>query len=325
MRQARQVAGTSLPVLIQGETGVGKELLARALHEWSGRRDEGLITLNCAAIPDSLIESELFGHVKGAFTGAASSRAGRFLTANGGTLFLDEIGEMPLPAQAKLLRVLQEGTFQPVGSDRSIKVDVRIFAATNVDLEAAVEEGRFRQDLYYRLDVFPLEIPPLRERPEDIAPIAVLVLEAIARRTGRGPWTLPADVVGRRSSASPGRATSASSSMPSNAPPSWRRRGRSRARTCWLLPAGAGGPRPSRPRPRRCHPRRAESHFRSRRWSAATSATSSAAPAAASTAAVGPPRRSGSSRRPSRAGSASSASTAGSSLRSDSPGAAPVT
>ena len=190
VRQARQVATTALPVLIQGETGVGKELLARAVHEWSSRRDEGLVTLNCAAIPEHLIESELFGHVRGAFTGAAAARAGRFLTANGGTLFLDEIGEMPLPAQAKLLRVLQEGTFEPLGSDRTVKVDVRIIAATNVDLESAVEEGRFRQDLFYRLDVFPLEIPPLRERPEDVPAIAAVVLEGIARRTGRGPWTL---------------------------------------------------------------------------------------------------------------------------------------
>jgi transcriptional regulator with GAF, ATPase, and Fis domain len=195
VRQARQVASTVLPVLIQGETGVGKELLARAVHEWSGRREEGLVTLNCAAIPDSLIESELFGHVRGAFTGAASARAGRFLTANGGTLFLDEIGEMPLPAQAKLLRVLQEGTFEPLGSDRTIKVDVRIIAATNVDLEAAVDEGRFRQDLFYRLDVFPLEIPPLRERPEDIGPISASVLGAISRRTGRGPWALHPEAV----------------------------------------------------------------------------------------------------------------------------------
>ena len=240
VRQARQVAGTVLPVLIQGETGVGKELLARALHEWSGRRDEGLVTLNCAAIPDSLIESELFGHVSGAFTGAASARAGRFLTANGGTLFLDEIGEMPLPAQAKLLRVLQEGTFQPVGSDRSVKVDVRILAATNVDLETAVEEGRFRQDLFYRLDVFPLEIPPLRERPEDIAPIAAVVLDG--HRPAHRARALDPAPRGqrRRSSATPCRATCASWSTRSSGPP------------CLAPPgpiAGRGPAGPARPPP----------------------------------------------------------------------------
>jgi transcriptional regulator with GAF, ATPase, and Fis domain len=187
---ARQVATTDAPVLIRGETGVGKEVLARAIHLFSPRRDAPFVKLNCAALPEALIESELFGHAKGAFTGADAPRPGRFVVANGGTLLLDEIGDLPPAAQAKLLRVLQEGTLEPVGSDRTVAVDVRILAATHVDLEDAMERGRFRRDLYYRLNVFPIEIPPLRERSEDIIPIAEHHLEALAERTGRGPWSL---------------------------------------------------------------------------------------------------------------------------------------
>jgi transcriptional regulator with GAF, ATPase, and Fis domain len=189
-RQARQVAGSDLPVLVLGETGTGKELVAQAIHHWSPRADGPFVKLNCAALPEGLVESELFGHVKGAFSGAARDRAGRFLTANGGTLLLDEVGDLPLPAQAKLLRVLQEGTFEPVGADRSYKVDVRVVAATHVDLGRAVAEGRFREDLYYRLAVFPLRLLPLRERAEDIVPIALDLLEEQARGRGTGPWSL---------------------------------------------------------------------------------------------------------------------------------------
>lgn len=190
VRQARQVAVADTPVLILGETGTGKEVLAQALHGWSPRASEPFLKINCAAIPENLIESELFGHVPGAFTGASRARPGRFLAANGGTLLLDEIGDMPSAAQAKLLRVLQEGTFEPVGSDSSVKVDVRIIAATHRDLSAHVAAGKFREDLMYRLDVFPLVLPPLRERPEDLTLLATRVLEGIARRTGRGPWIL---------------------------------------------------------------------------------------------------------------------------------------
>ena len=188
--QARQVAMADAPVLIRGETGTGKEILSRAVHDWSSRRNGPFLQLNCAAIPENLIESELFGHVKGAFSGAGQGRPGRFLAANGGTLLLDEIGDMPLAAQAKLLRVLQEGTFERVGSDVPVKVDVRIIAATHRDLEASVQSGDFREDLFYRLDVFPVEIPTLSERPEDIEVIATGVLDRIAQRTGRGPWRL---------------------------------------------------------------------------------------------------------------------------------------
>ena len=194
-RLARQVAATDAPVLIRGETGVGKEVLAQAIHQWSPRRGRSFVKLNCAAIPAALIESELFGHVKGAFTGAGQARPGRFLTANGGTLLLDEIGDLPLEAQAKLLRVLQSGTFEPVGSDQTVRVDVRMLAATHVDLEAAVRAGRFREDLFYRLEVFPLQMPPLRERREDVPAIARSVLDALSTRSGRGPWTLPQDTV----------------------------------------------------------------------------------------------------------------------------------
>jgi len=188
--QARRVAETDTPVLILGETGTGKEVLANAVHGWSGRSDRPMISLNCAALPASLIESELFGHVKGAFSGATAARIGRFQTANGGTLFLDEIGDMPLDLQPKLLRAVQEGCFEPVGSDRTVRVDVRIIAATHQDLAKAVSNGRFREDLYYRLAVFPLHLPPLRERREDIMPIAEGFLAGLARRTGRGPWKL---------------------------------------------------------------------------------------------------------------------------------------
>ncbi len=185
VRRARQVAETETPVLILGETGTGKERLARAIHAWSPRAEGPFVTLNCAAIPAGLLESELFGHVKGAFTGATRDRAGRFQMANGGTLLLDEIGELPPELQAKLLRVLQERTFEPVGADRPVKVDVRILAATHVDLDQAIRERRFREDLFYRLNVFPIILLPLRERLEDLPAIADSVLEELARRTGR--------------------------------------------------------------------------------------------------------------------------------------------
>jgi transcriptional regulator with GAF, ATPase, and Fis domain len=190
LAQLRMAAASDAPILLLGETGVGKEVISRAIHAWSPRAPGPFVKLNCAAIPENLVESELFGHVRGAFSGAHTARQGRFATADGGTLLLDELGEMPLASQARLLRVLQEGTFEPVGSDRTVKVDVRIIAATNVSLETAVREGRFREDLYYRLAVFPLEIPPLRRRPLDVLPIATAWLAARARSTGRGPWTL---------------------------------------------------------------------------------------------------------------------------------------
>jgi transcriptional regulator with GAF, ATPase, and Fis domain len=174
-----QVAPTSAAVLLLGETGTGKELLARALHQRSSRSGRPFVRVNCAAIPATLIESELFGHEKGAFTGAVAARAGRFEAAHGGSLFLDEIGELGIDLQAKLLRVLQDGTFERVGSTRTIRADVRVIAATNRDLERAIAEGRFREDLFYRLNVFPIRLPPLRERREDIP---LLVWSIISRR-----------------------------------------------------------------------------------------------------------------------------------------------
>jgi transcriptional regulator with GAF, ATPase, and Fis domain len=166
--QIEQVAKTDSTVLLLGETGTGKELMAQAVHSRSNRADRPLITVNCAALPASLIESELFGHEKGAFTGAVSKRIGRFELANHGTIFLDEIGDLPLELQAKLLRALQQGEFEPLGSARKVKVDVRIIAATNTVLKTAMENGTFRADLFYRLNVFPVTVPPLRERRSDI-------------------------------------------------------------------------------------------------------------------------------------------------------------
>jgi transcriptional regulator with GAF, ATPase, and Fis domain len=182
LAQARAVALSSSSVLILGESGVGKELIAAAVHDLSPRRDGPLVKVNCASVPRELFESEFFGHVKGAFSGALRDRQGRFALADGGTLFLDEVGEIPLPLQGKLLRVLQEGTFEPVGDDRTRQVNVRVIAATNRSLEADVDAGSFRRDLFYRLSVLPIHVPPLRQRRDDILPLARRFLQATAQR-----------------------------------------------------------------------------------------------------------------------------------------------
>jgi len=186
----RKVAPTKSTVLITGETGTGKDLVARAIHRLSPRREELFVPLNCSAIPAELLESELFGHVRGAFSGASANREGKFQTADGGTLFLDEIGDMDFGLQAKLLRVLQEGVVQPVGSDRQVSVDVRIVSSTNRDLAQAIESGAFREDLFYRLNVFEIEMPSLAERREDIPALAARFLAEFGSELGKGALRL---------------------------------------------------------------------------------------------------------------------------------------
>ena len=184
LEQVRMVAPTCANVLILGESGTGKELIAAAIHEESGRRHKPFVRVNCASVPKDLFESEFFGHVRGAFTGAIKDRIGRFELAKDGTLFLDEVGEIPRDLQAKLLRVIQEGQFERVGDDRTRSVNVRLICATNRDLEAEAKAGRFREDLYYRLSVFPIELPPLRDRPEDISTLGEFFLRKAAGRIG---------------------------------------------------------------------------------------------------------------------------------------------
>ncbi len=195
LRRIEQVAPTDATVLILGETGTGKELVARAIHGRSRRREHTMVRVNCAALPAALIESELFGHEKGAFTGALAQRSGRFELADKGTIFLDEIGDLPLELQAKLLRAIQEGEFERLGSSRTIKVDVRVIAATNRDLEQAVAEGKFRADLYYRLKVFPIVLAPLRQRPQDIPLLVWYFIRKKQSRLGRNIKTVGAGVM----------------------------------------------------------------------------------------------------------------------------------
>ncbi|HET8674832.1 MAG TPA: sigma 54-interacting transcriptional regulator [Blastocatellia bacterium] len=195
LKQVETVAPTDSAVLIRGETGTGKELLARAIHDLSTRRERTMVKINCAAIPTGLLESELFGHEKGAFTGAIAQRIGRFELANKGTLFLDEVGDIPLELQPKLLRVLQEQEFERLGSTRTQRVDVRLIAATNTDLEQMVADKKYRSDLYYRLNVFPITIPPLRERREDIPPLARFFTQKYARRLKKEIEAIPAEAM----------------------------------------------------------------------------------------------------------------------------------
>ncbi len=190
-----RVAATDSTVLISGESGVGKELVARSIHELSARRNRPFVAVNCAAIPQEMLESEMFGHERGAFTGAIAARQGLFVAANGGTIFLDEIGDMPLLLQAKLLRVLEEHQVRPLGTNRTITVDVRVIAATNRDLERAVKERIFREDLYYRLKVVPIVVPPLRQRRSDIPLLVSYFLERLRARFPGRNWTISDDAM----------------------------------------------------------------------------------------------------------------------------------
>ncbi|MBK6697844.1 MAG: sigma-54-dependent Fis family transcriptional regulator [Myxococcales bacterium] len=246
------VAATDSTVLITGESGTGKELVARAIHARSKRGGRPLICVNCAAIPAELVESELFGHSKGAFTGAATERAGLFKSADGGTLFLDEVGDLPIGVQAHLLRALQQGEIKSVGADAVTKVDVRVIAATNVDLPKKIDDGRFRSDLFYRLNVLAVQLPPLRERGDDILLLADRFLERLASRVGIPAKKLALEPQ-KRFVATVGRATSASSRTPSRGRSSWPAAAWSKRATCrW-------------PRPR-CRSPSSSCSARSRRW-----------------------------------------------------------
>jgi DNA-binding NtrC family response regulator len=196
LRTAEKAAGSLIPVLLEGESGVGKELIARAIHGTSARRAKPFIAVNCGAIPDNLVESTLFGHEKGAFTGATERHVGKFVEAHGGTLFLDEVGELPLAAQVKLLRAVQESEVDTVGGRKPVKVDVRLISATNRSLSAAVREARFREDLFYRLNVLPITVPPLRERPEDIPDLVRHFLARFAAEEGRRIHVVTAEAMG---------------------------------------------------------------------------------------------------------------------------------
>ena len=195
LKQIEQIASTDSTVLILGETGTGKELIARAIHDRSPRRQRPLVKVNCGAISAGLVESELFGHVKGAFTGALTNRDGRFKLADGGTIFLDEVGELPMDTQVKLLRVLQEQEFEPVGGSQTVRVDVRVIAATNRDLATMVSEGKFRSDLFYRLNVLPIAIPALRERQGDIPLLVAFFVQRFAKKLAKTVKQVPGETM----------------------------------------------------------------------------------------------------------------------------------